>query len=499
MEERIICIHCLNEIDPGMSRCPHCGNGTTRSKSLYDFLKRQERRNSLPSPEMVARRANVYPSAARKILSAYYPNTNDAFGEKNLPELNAIISKIQVEKLFGYLNYTIDFHDDTSIIIAPNGFGKTTMFHFINFVLNPDIYVYMKHIRGVPYKTFSVTLNNGVVLTLTNGDEDGVFTFSASNVEQPKEITIPFSDDNTEAYYRNRDESDYYAEKLVGINKMMDLLKEAGVSSQIFFIKTSRAFAQPEKIVINRSVGSGSVDEEDLIDPIVGCNDELLRYMSECRNEYQRQVEKVKNALPSLFLATSEPSMSLSEFRTEWDQYRESLNELVKFGLLEEQTGLDFVNNISQSDYQDMIMGKGAFLSIYVSQYKETLEPFKDLWLKMSIFKDIIDERNKGTGKHIEYCRDGILYCNGDKPIKLECLSSGEKNDFIMFFDLVFRTRKGTIILIDEPEISLHINWQERFIDNIAKHYLKRHAKLLFLLTHQISSQLMMICLRTWM
>ena len=38
-----------------------------------------------------------------------------------------------------------------------------------------------------------------------------------------------------------------------------------------------------------------------------------------------------------------------------------------------------------------------------------------------------------------------------------------------MFFDLVFRTRQGTIVLIDEPEISLHINWQERFIDNVAR------------------------------
>ena len=38
-----------------------------------------------------------------------------------------------------------------------------------------------------------------------------------------------------------------------------------------------------------------------------------------------------------------------------------------------------------------------------------------------------------------------------------------------MFFDMIFRTGEGSIILIDEPEISLHINWQEKYIDNIEK------------------------------
>lgn len=53
--------------------------------------------------------------------------------------------------------------------------------------------------------------------------------------------------------------------------------------------------------------------------------------------------------------------------------------------------------------------------------------------------------------------------------VKYEALSSGERNDFIMFFDLVFRTENHSLILIDEPEISLHVSWQETYIDDVLK------------------------------
>ena len=54
-----------------------------------------------------------------------------------------------------------------------------------------------------------------------------------------------------------------------------------------------------------------------------------------------------------------------------------------------------------------------------------------------------------------------------DPYVPFQDYTAGEKNDFIMFFDLIFRAKNDSIILIDEPEISLHINWQEKFIDNL--------------------------------
>ena len=50
------------------------------------------------------------------------------------------------------------------------------------------------------------------------------------------------------------------------------------------------------------------------------------------------------------------------------------------------------------------------------------------------------------------------------EPLELECLSSGEKNDLIMFYKMIFYSMDGGLVLVDEPEISLHIRWQEDFL-----------------------------------
>jgi len=38
----------------------------------------------------------------------------------------------------------------------------------------------------------------------------------------------------------------------------------------------------------------------------------------------------------------------------------------------------------------------------------------------------------------------------------------------ILAFELLFRAQKGTMILIDEPELSLHVSWQHKFLDDLS-------------------------------
>lgn len=44
-------------------------------------------------------------------------------------------------------------------------------------------------------------------------------------------------------------------------------------------------------------------------------------------------------------------------------------------------------------------------------------------------------------------------------------MNSGEKNLIIMLYDILFNAHEYSIILVDEPEISLNINWHYDFID----------------------------------
>src|SRR5690606_14831322 len=49
------------------------------------------------------------------------------------------LSKVSINGLYGYLTKSLKFNDRLSILVGPNGSGKTTILNVINWVLTPDI------------------------------------------------------------------------------------------------------------------------------------------------------------------------------------------------------------------------------------------------------------------------------------------------------------------------------------------------------------------------
>ena len=47
-------------------------------------------------------------------------------------------------------------------------------------------------------------------------------------------------------------------------------------------------------------------------------------------------------------------------------------------------------------------------------------------------------------------------------------LSSGEQQMMVLAYEILFRAKPGTLIIVDEPEISLHVLWQDSLIDDFA-------------------------------
>ena len=48
-------------------------------------------------------------------------------------------------------------------------------------------------------------------------------------------------------------------------------------------------------------------------------------------------------------------------------------------------------------------------------------------------------------------------------------LSSGEQHELVILYELLFRAKSNSLILIDEPELSLHVAWQERFVKDLEE------------------------------
>ncbi len=88
---------------------------------------------------------------------------------------------------------------------------------------------------------------------------------------------------------------------------------------------------------------------------------------------------------------------------------------------------------------------------------------------KITGFFDKINRIFSETNKKISINpnTNELLFIDGEEKIPLEKLSSGEKQLLIILFAVFLMEESPYILLMDEPEISLHITWQEQLISMI--------------------------------
>ena len=82
-------------------------------------------------------------------------------------------------------------------------------------------------------------------------------------------------------------------------------------------------------------------------------------------------------------------------------------------------------------------------------------------------FQDIVDELFKETGKTIVRDKNEIYFTSLDEIISPYKLSSGEKQMLIILLTVLIQNKKPYVLFMDEPEVSLHIQWQQRLISLI--------------------------------
>ena len=98
-----------------------------------------------------------------------------------------------------------------------------------------------------------------------------------------------------------------------------------------------------------------------------------------------------------------------------------------------------------------------------------------------SHFQDLVDDLFSATGKTIDRTSNELLFNHLGERITPYVLSSGEKQMLIILLTALVENREPYVLLMDEPEISLHIEWQQRLLELITD--LNPHAQVI-LTTH---------------
>lgn len=131
-------------------------------------------------------------------------------------------------------------------------------------------------------------------------------------------------------------------------------------------------------------------------------------------------------------------------------------------------TELDFQLFQLQRKYLDYQVNIGnRIIACLQSGEADAAQRAKDISLPKKQFQDIIDDLFSETGKKIVRTENEIRFSQIGEILNPYQLSSGEKQMLVILLTVLVEDQNPYVLFMDEPEVSLHIDWQQRLIDII--------------------------------
>ncbi len=417
------------------------------------------------------------------------------------------VTRFQVHGLHGYKNFDLRLRDNTVVLVGENGTGKTTVlrilyfflsgqwsalaqfrFDFLSLTINRQRYdlpyEYLeKNIRDIDkrlLRRFPSHIRQRF-LELLEHSEGHLVLPELENLCD--EFDIPM-------HYVMR-ELDITGKRSSKANReLVDVLKGVGESldAQILYLPTYRRIEQELNLIFE------GVDDREL---------GRKRRSRLSRTRQDTYVELIEFGMRDVDRAIEQTLEQLKDFA------RESLNALTLGYLgdvVERQyssvdTGQiqgasdDTIKNVMNRIHEDILSAANkSHLSEIIQKVKLGEEPNEHTkvichyFLKLLSFQQELEQKETQISSFCDVCNEYMVdkvFCynsasfefsiqtecgNGPpRPVELRHLSSGEKQIVSLFSHLYLSGKDRYFVLIDEPELSLSVPWQRRFLSDIRK------------------------------
>ncbi len=117
-------------------------------------------------------------------------------------------------------------------------------------------------------------------------------------------------------------------------------------------------------------------------------------------------------------------------------------------------------------DYQ--VNQSNRIVALFTAADPEAQAKAAEIAQEKAQFQDLVDDLFSATGKKIDRTSNEIFFFHLGERIPPYLLSSGEKQMLIILLTVLVEDRQPYVLLMDEPEISLHIEWQQRLLELIT-------------------------------
>lgn len=417
-----------------------------------------------------------------------------------------LVKGFRGSEVFGYLDFNIEFNKDISFLIGMNGSGKTTALKLMNALVAPSF----KDLIKIPFSSITLILDDkGKDIKISCVNLKSEKSLSVSGIDEV--VNLPSYDDINDMYFTSREDKidemiDDLTRKFLThpvierISKVkspifLGLDRRSGeVTSskndyfferQLWFSNKSKSKIDARRIITG-SLGTSLMETELLVqntykrirdleqkqsnrlrdsillsvfqyDDII--TDELegpLKAIDNWREKQglvQRQNE-IKEALSNIGLENSKLSNSVDDFFEKITNLFENLSQMDK-GI-----SVEWLLNRAQIERMSRIV---EIIDEHNSKVDNYFKPINDFLNTINLF--YVDSRKKlvvnSVGQLIVIRPDG-------RECTIEGLSSGERQLLIIFAHAYFNRSSGSsTFIVDEPELSLHLGWQEKFTETI--------------------------------
>lgn len=414
-----------------------------------------------------------------------------------------IVKGFKAKSVFGYLDFDISFNQDVSFLVGGNGSGKTTALKLMNALINPNF----KELLQIPFKSCLLEVSSEkkdiIISAEALGDK---IHLSVNEIEEV--LSLPSYSNSEFEYYPHREDkfeemiddikrrnvehpvlkaiSSIESPIFLGLDRRRDVteVKQNYFHERELWLHQKRAKSMSSKRFIKGSIGASLMDTEMLVQ-------NSYRRIRELEN---RQSDKLRDKiLMSSFQFSKFDPEDLTPDINKWKE-REGL--LARKIEIKEAIANIVGKDSSLSNEVDKFFSGITDLFEVMGQNKDG---FAIEWLlnkaqieRMSSIVDIIDEHKSKVDKYYKPINDFLgtvneFYRDSHKELKVdavgqlvvkrpdgnECtiegLSSGERQLLVIFAHAFFNhhSNRKNVFIIDEPELSLHLGWQEMFAETI--------------------------------
>jgi len=197
------------------------------------------------------------------------------------------------------------------------------------------------------------------------------------------------------------------------------------------------------------------------------CSDEIKSAICIKNDEYASISQKLDKTFPYRLLESIKARRfekdKLGSIESKLDELYDWQESLIKLGIFSED--IKSYKKITTADIDRKDKTLDAFFQLYINDTTEKIAVFNELSQRLQNFVNIVD--SLFGDKTLKFSKsDGMVFTDKitDVIVKPDQLSSGEQHIVVLFFDLLFKFNSNALILIDEPEISLHVSWQVKFV-----------------------------------